>query len=220
MEYLANVAYLLYLISYAVTDILWLRTITVVAAVLTLPYFYWQQSGPLWTSLVWAGAFAAINCVQLVRLILARRPIGLGAEERRLYEQVFARLDARAFTRLFGLGRWIEVEAGELLVATGELPASLFLLVEGEAAVVSRGVEIVTMRPTQFIGELAFMTGKSASASVRARRRLRCYAWPVAELRAHLEARPEVADAVREILGADVASKLHERNLSLDLHWP
>ena len=40
MDYLINIANVLYLFSYLVRDILWLRILTVIAASFLIPYFY------------------------------------------------------------------------------------------------------------------------------------------------------------------------------------
>ena len=45
-------ANLLYLASYSVRDILWLRILTIAAAVLLIPYYY-LQSQPLWIAISW-----------------------------------------------------------------------------------------------------------------------------------------------------------------------
>lgn len=213
MEYLANVAYVLYLLSYSVTKILWLRIITIVGAVLTMPYFYLQPGGALWTSLFWALMFVLINAIQIIRLVLGRYPVGLGRDERWIYERLFSRLDARAFTKLVGLGHWVEAEPEQRLIARGVIPEHLMVVVVGTPRVLQKQREFATMRPGQLLGELAFITCEPASADVVAREVTRCFAWPVEPLREHLEQHPAVADAMLHVLGIDVATKLRERNL-------
>jgi hypothetical protein len=213
MEYMANFAYLLYLLAYAVRDMLWLRLITIVAASLTVPYYYFQGEGPLWTPMLWAVLFGGINAFQIGWLILDRRPVGLGADERALYDTVFWPLNARAFVKLAALAEWIDADAGDDLVAAGDVPDRLLLLSSGDVQVCLATGERFALRPGQFIGALAFMTDRPASARVAARGPTRCMAWPAARLRGFLRKRPELATAMQRILGADVVVKLQERNM-------
>jgi hypothetical protein len=65
----------IYLVSYAVRDILWLRVLTVVAAALLIPY-YSMQAVPLRAAIEWNIIFIAINCYWVIRLIIERRFVG------------------------------------------------------------------------------------------------------------------------------------------------
>ncbi len=59
----------IYVASYAVTNMVVLRVLTVVAGVTTLPYFY-LQTEPLWLAMFCQSAFVAINLYHLGRLLL------------------------------------------------------------------------------------------------------------------------------------------------------
>ncbi len=55
-----NVANVLYLASYSVRDILWLRILSVTGGLCLLPYYYLQPA-PLMTPIYWNILFLAIN---------------------------------------------------------------------------------------------------------------------------------------------------------------
>ena len=74
MEGLLYGANILYLISYAVRDILWLRILTVVAASILIAYF-WLLPEPLYTVVYWNLLFTGINIYWVTRLMLERRPV-------------------------------------------------------------------------------------------------------------------------------------------------
>ena len=76
-------ANLLYLASYSVRDILWLRILTIAAAVLLIPYYY-LQSQPLWIAISWNLVFVGINLFWVARLLLERRSVQLTEDELRL----------------------------------------------------------------------------------------------------------------------------------------
>jgi hypothetical protein len=66
-----TVANLLYLVSYSIQDIWWLRAVTVVAALLLIPY-YAMQPVPLVAAIGWNVLFIAINAYWIVRLVRER----------------------------------------------------------------------------------------------------------------------------------------------------
>ena len=71
MEALIFAANGLYLLSYLVRDILYLRLLTVVAACCLVTYFY-SQAEPLMTVVYWNLFFVALNVLQLTRILWER----------------------------------------------------------------------------------------------------------------------------------------------------
>ena len=69
MEYFINIANILYLLSYFVRDIFWLRVLTVIAASFLTLYFYFQPD-PLMTAVCWNLFFIALNVYWVIRLVL------------------------------------------------------------------------------------------------------------------------------------------------------
>src|SRR6185436_11226924 len=114
--HLANV---LYLVSYSVRDILWLRILTVIAIVSMMPYYYCQQV-PLLAPICWQSLFLAVNLVQIGILILERRPVFLGDEELAIYRSVFRSLRPREFMKLLSVAEWKKAKQGEILLEQGK----------------------------------------------------------------------------------------------------
>ena len=81
--YFIHTANVLYLLSYLVRDILWLRVLTVVAGVVLMPY-YLAQSPPLLAAVAWNVLFTGINAVQIARLLYERRPVVLTEDQAHL----------------------------------------------------------------------------------------------------------------------------------------
>src|SRR5262245_51875725 len=73
MFVLINAANVLYLASYVVRDILWLRALTMVAG-LALVFYYALLPAPLVVAIAWNAVFLAINAWQIRLLLLERRP--------------------------------------------------------------------------------------------------------------------------------------------------
>ena len=71
METLVYIANILYLLSYLVRDMLHLRLLTIVAAMLLVTYFY-SQPDPLMTIVCWNIFFVALNVLQLAWILRER----------------------------------------------------------------------------------------------------------------------------------------------------
>ena len=72
MEALVYAANSLYLVAYAVRDMLHLRLLTIVATSFLAVYFY-HQPEPMMTVVYWNVFFMALNAAQLVRIVRTRR---------------------------------------------------------------------------------------------------------------------------------------------------
>ena len=202
-----HVANVLYLASYLVRDILWLRFLTVIAGLTLVPYYY-MQATPLWAPIAWNGLFTAINVVQIQRLLLERRPVRLSAEEERLHKTLFAGLSARRFLRLLGVGSREEAKAGTCLVEQAVKHDRLLLVSEGSVDVQVDGRPVARLEAGRFVGEMSYLTGEETSASVWAADATRYIAWGRKELESFLHAHPDVRAALQLVIGTDLARKL------------
>jgi hypothetical protein len=206
MGYLIHVANVLYLLSYLVKDILWLRLLTVVAGVLLMTWAYLQPA-PLWPSIAWNALFLAINGYQIWLLILERRPVRLSEREMRLYQLVFRALTPREYVKLLALGRWQDAAAEARLVERGRALDQLLVLASGRAAV-RFGDRSVELGEGRFVGEMSFITGDAPNADVFATEAVRYVSWPKAELTRFLADHPALRAAWQSVLGADLVTKL------------
>jgi hypothetical protein len=207
MIILIHVANVLYVFSYLVKDILWLRVLTVVAG-LTLLAYYLLVPMPLWAAIGWNVLFLFINFWQVKVLLLARRPVRFEPHEQRLYQLAFRSLTPREFAKLLTLSRWDTVAGGERVVHRGEDLDRLMVLASGRACVEVDGRPVVELRPGQFVGEMSFLTGDHPNADVVTLEASRVVSWPTRALRTLLEGNAELRAAVQMVIGSDLAVKL------------
>ena len=197
----------LYLASYAVKDILWLRLITVIAGLTSLASFFVRPQPP-WPAIVWNLIFLGINLVRIQLLLLERRPIPLTADEQHLANLVFPSLRPRELARLLAAGAFVDHPAGTPIVRRGDPLDRLLLVVRGTARVERPGKPAIEIGDGMFVGELCYLTGKPAGADVVAVSPLRVVEWPTARLRAFLDEQPELHGTMQQVLGRDLAAKL------------
>ena len=207
MELWYHLANVLYLVSYLVTDILWLRVLAVLGGLSSLTWTL-TASTPSLTFIGWTLVFNTINVVQIARLWRERRPVRLTAEEQMLYAAAFRTLTPREFRRLLAVGRWEEAPARQVLIEQGSRSRRVLVLASGSAAVKADGRDVATLRPGQFAGEMSFLTGADTTAAVEVVEPARLVSWPTEELERFLGKHPELRAALQLVLGKDLAVKL------------
>jgi hypothetical protein len=209
MEPWFHLANVIYVFSYLVTDILWLRVLAVAGG---FSYLTWTLTTPTPSlSLIgWTLVYNTINVVQIARLWHERRPIPLDGDEQALYAAAFRTLTPREFRRLIAAGSWREAKPGELLIAEGARPDQVLVLASGRAVVRRGGRDLATLGPGQFAGEMSFLTGAPTSASVEVVEATRFVSWPAAALERCLTRHPGLRAALQLVIGRDLAVKLKE----------
>lgn len=207
MEYLIHVANVLYLFSYLVRDILWLRVLTVVAAVTLCLWTYTQIMSP-WAPIAWNAVFIAINAYQIRQLLLERRPVNLSEREQRVYQRVFRSLTPREFVKLLAVGQWKIADTGEQLVEQGVPLSDMMVIVDGKVDVAVNGSCVAKLDEGSFVGEISFLTGDTPGASVVAIDSTSYIAWPIERLRTFLRDNAELRAAWQLVIGTDLAYKL------------
>ena len=202
---LLHVANVLYLASYSVRDILWLRVLTVFA-MLSLGWCYWSCAA--YNALWWQVAFLAINLFQIALLIYERRPIKLTDVQQRLHDGPLQPLSPRQVQRFTDKARWVTVEPGHKLLAEDQRLENLILLLSGDARVIAGGREIARISAGQFAGEMSFLTGGRTTAEVVADGTVMYAMWPESYVTGLMRRDHELGTALQAALGTDLVKKL------------
>ncbi len=207
LNILINGANVLYLLSYSMRDILWLRILTVVAATLLIPYYYFQPES-LMMAIYWNLVFTALNLYWITRLLMERRPARLTDDEQRLYRLVFRTLTPRKMLALLKLGSWKSAAKDECFVERGEMVDRLLVIFSGRACVELNGKVITELREGEFIGGISFIADEVAPANVIALEPTRYVSWPKSKLKKFLEGKPDLHTAIEMTLGVAMTHML------------
>ncbi|MCR9086120.1 MAG: popeye domain-containing protein [Rhodobacteraceae bacterium] len=186
LDVLVNIANVMFLCSYSVRGILWLRILTVIGSSLLIPYYY-LQSQTLWFPIGWSAIFICINLFWIILLLLERRPVPFTSEERRLYDSALRNMSPRDAFRLFRMADWQSVPAGTVILTEGQPVDSLSLIAEGEVEVALDGTVVDSLGPGRFLGGTAFLSPQaqfSAPVTVTATTPCRVAVWNTARLHA------------------------------------
>lgn len=196
-------ANVIYLASYSVREILWLRILTVAAAALLVPY-YLLQAAPLRVAVAWSFVFIAINGYWIVRLLIERRPVHLTADEARLRQLSFASLSPREARDLYALGSWDDLKADISLTTHDHENYRFSVILSGDCDVMYCGTKISQLGEGQFVGTIDLQADALGDFDVFTRTATRVMCWPRDRLKSFLVQRPDVALALRRSVGFEV----------------
>ena len=209
MEYFIHIANVLYLFSYTMRDILWLRVLTVAASCFLIPYFYFRPD-PLILAIYWNLVFTSLNVFWICRLLLERRPVKLSDDEQQLCQIAFRSLTPREMKKILKLSSWNNAVPGECFVSKDEPLERLILIYSGQANVEIDGQKVGELHAGQFIGELSYFTDDVAAANVVATQDTRYVSWPKNRLRSFLDSNADLRAAFQIILGSVLAKRLQD----------
>ena len=207
--WLAHLASILTMAAYLLKDILWLRMLTILSCFAGIAFNYFEPATR--TMIYWNVLFALINIVQVAIIIKQRSSVHFTDEEKELHDTLFKNFAPFEFMKLMRVGKWLEAKQGEIL-ATEQKPIDRIMLIyNGLVGVESKGKEVAKLKDGNFIGEVSFIAGGAATATVRALRPTRYVAWPKEAIKKLLNRNPSMRFAMQAMLSTDLTKKLMHR---------
>jgi len=183
-----------------------LRALTGAAALVALVHFALQPTGTDWGLVLLCGALLSAHAIRAARLALDRRDWSLSEDERGLMRS-FGTLTVGEFRQLLRGAKWFTAAADTMLTREGEIPANLYYVAAGNPRIVKNG-QSFEVEGGLFIGEISWLLGQPATASVSLPAGARYLAWDGAVLRKTLDDEPSLKAAMSTILNRDLARKL------------
>jgi CRP-like cAMP-binding protein len=206
IPYLANVAAALMLIGFTFRDQMWLRTFAVMGNLCFIFYYFLVSDTPLWTAIVSAFAIIAVNIFIMSKIAKDHRIFKLTAEEMMLFARLPG-LTPGQYKQVLGITQWHTPESAMQLTQEGVMPESLHYVLEGKVEV-KRGRKKFSIGPHAFIGELAFLRAKPATASTHAQPGALLASWKQDALRNLMTSNDGIRKALDSLLSVDMAEKI------------
>jgi hypothetical protein len=215
MDLLAHFSNILLLVSYSVRDILWLRWFAVAAALTVIPY-YLALPQILWPPLIWGVVFMLINLYQIVQVYAQRRHVVLSADEQALYDFGFNVLRPREFVSLALIGEWIDAHPGDQVLTEQKPVSSVCIATVGNVQISRDGKPLAVVAPGRVLGTALALTGKPSPVSAAFVDSGRYIRWPLSDLRAFLDKRPDLRQTLQTLVSRDLAEKLEIMTMRAD----
>ncbi|MGI9350552.1 MAG: cyclic nucleotide-binding domain-containing protein [Rhizobiaceae bacterium] len=200
-----HIAYVLLILSMMMRSMNWLRFFAILAGSISSVY-YWMLGD--FVSMFWEAMFSLVNVGQLIILQIENRRGKFSDEESMFIRSCLAGIERAHARKLVKLGAWTEVQEDVTLITQDTCPGHLKFLVSGEARVERNGRVIGSVTAGDFLGEMSYLTGKMATASVMTSQPTRYLAFDRKVLRDHLARNPEVRHALESSFNRNLVDKL------------
>ncbi len=208
VDAIGHLSFVLSALSFIMRDMLMLRSVALVSAAVGIYYNYAIPAGPLWLVIFWLSVFALIHVYRIVELTRERREVHFTDEELELHQTIFQNFSPVEFMKMLRLAEWRRADAGAVLAEEGSPQPELLLLYNGEVTITRAGQEIARGRDGTLIGEMTFIKGGDATATVTTLRQTRYLVWSQGELRRLLRRNPTMDVAMQSVFNVDLVRKL------------
>ena len=205
LDILVHIGAFLFLLAYLVRDQILLRGLIILGTVFYIVYYFFMET-PLWSALLWNSSFVVINLIMIGVIYSDRASFVMSEKERKLY-QVFNTLSPGEFKKLLKIADWFDGSSEEQITTEGEVPARLYFIIDGEA-LIARDDKKFFVGPSVFIGELAYLIKKPATATVKLTDKVVGISWKTSSLIKLLASNPQMKIAFDGLLNQDLAAKL------------
>ena len=208
-NFIGHVAYVLLIISMMMRNMNWLRFFAILAGSISAVFYFTIRD---FVSMFWESMFTLVNLAQYLILQVENRRGKFSEEESAFIEKCLPSIERAQARRFMRLGTWTEVQADMLLIEQDTCPKKLFYLIDGEAIAEHDGKIVGRLNRGDFFGEMSYLTGETATASVKTILQCRFLAFDRNLLRDHLNKHPEVKHALEASFNRNLVNKLAESN--------
>jgi Popeye protein conserved region len=203
---LVHVAAVFTLLCFLFRDQVKLRIFAVIGDLLLSLYYYAAFPVPLWSPMVWSLLNVAINAVMIMVILKDSREGNMSDDELSLFRNLES-LSPGQFRKLVKRGAWHRADTPVTLTREGEELAQLYYVLSGSVAVEKANRQI-GVDPKIFIGELAFLRKRAATATVIVSGDAHYIAWDHDDLEKLFERDTDLRTAMQLLMGRDMAEKI------------
>jgi len=133
----------------------------------------------------------------IVVILRERSTVGMSASMLKLYA-FFPTLHPGQFRKIMKRADWITASQDTEICRRGETPIHLYLVSDG-AVMVERGGKSVPVGVGNFLGEISFLIGGPATATVTVPTGTQYVRWERTKLNALMEGSPRLSNALRPV---------------------
>ena len=192
----------------------WLRFFAILAGSLSAVFYFIIRD---FVSMFWESVFTLVNLGQFIILQIENRRGKFSDDEEMFIKTCLSGVERSQARRLLKIGAWTEVHEDEVLIKEDTKPEYLKFIVAGEAQVIRRNQRVGQVSAGDFIGEMSFLTGEAASATVTSSSVLRYLSFDQSRLRAHLGKAPQIRQALEASFNRNLVTKLTNTNTGLSI---
>ena len=203
-----HLAFGLIAFSFLVKDILYLRILSILASLFSVFYNFYIPIEPMWLPIGWNIVFVVVNLYHIAVIIYEKRPVHMDDKNNELYETLFKDLTPVEYLKISKAAIWKTFKSGEVLTRQEHLVPDLVLIYNGTIDVSVGGKKVAVLKDGQFVGEMSFLTEKSATATCIVKHDAECLVWKQREFKELLKRNPSLYFTIQSVLSTQVSDKL------------
>lgn len=201
---LLHFAYMIILTSFLVSDVMWLRALSILGGGVWILYFSISFQEVNWTGIAWNLLFTLINLRYLFLLILERRPVRLTEEERLIKQRVAPDISARQWLTLVQKSEIIhETDLEAPLISRGDHLDSVYLLMSGALRIESEALS-ASLPIGCSLGASGYLTGGAHPEDVFLGPKSILLRWSYEQLRDELDRDPQLKAVFQGIFSEEI----------------
>jgi CRP-like cAMP-binding protein len=132
----------------------------------------------------------------------------LSSDEQALYDLGFHALRPREFLSLTVLGEWKDAAPGDQPIIEQETVSSICIATQGTLRLSKQGRELAILGPGHVMGTALALTGNPSPFSASFVGSGRYIRWPLADVRAFLDKRPDLRQLMQSLVSRYLAEKV------------
>tara|TARA_B100001113_G_scaffold300557_1_gene259325 strand:- start:139 stop:789 length:651 start_codon:yes stop_codon:yes gene_type:complete len=203
-----HLAFGLIAFSFLVKDIFWLRIVSILASLFSVFYNFYIPANPMWLAINWNFIFIAVNVYHIAVILYEKREIKMDDKNEELYQTLFKEMTPVEYLKISRAAQWRKYKSGEILTRQQHLVPDLILIYNGTVDVAVDGKKVAELKDGQFVGEMSFLTEKSATADCIVKHDSECLVWKQREFKELLKRNPSLYFTIQSLLSAQVSHNL------------
>ncbi len=205
-ENIVHVGALLYLAGFLFRNQLILRSLIIAGDFVYILYFYFAPDVPLWGGIFWSAMFTVVNLAMIGVIVADTMHFSLTANEKKLFGQL-ENLTPGEFRQLLRAGKEELAAVPAVITRGGETLEKLYFILEGRMTI-EKGGQSWPSETQTFIGEIAFLLARPATATVILEAGTVYFVWEAEVLHRLLRGNPALNTALSAIMNKKLAQKV------------
>ena len=130
----------------------------------------------------------------------------MAPKDKELYETLFKDLSPVEYLKISKVARWEKYKSGEKIIVQGTPVLDLILIYNGTVDVKVKSKKVAELKDGQFVGEMSFLTEKSATADCVVKHDTECLMWKQPEFKDLLKRNPSLYYTIQGLLSNQLVS--------------
>lgn len=209
-----NLACFFLALAFLMRNFLFLRILSISGSTFLIIYNLSLDTGISRSQITWESAFITINCFHLYLIYKDTFLVKLSAEEKELHQALFNHLTPKQFFTLKQFGQWQDFNKEQVIIAEGQKPTKMYILQNGTCQIIVNNSAVANINKHDFICEMNYITGDTASATVTAQEQVRALSFDIQYLKNNLKD-DVISSAILGAIGKNLAKKITLQNKTI-----